>query len=54
MRSADHERMHRGGTNYRFGGELIFFGSERFPAWPDVVTYLRNTEHSRPATGATQ
>jgi len=24
----------------RFGGELILFGSERFPDWPAVVSYL--------------
>ena len=26
----------------RFAGELIRFGSEQFPAWPSVMTYLRD------------
>ena len=25
----------------KFGGELILFGSDRFPDWPSVVSYLR-------------
>jgi len=28
----------------RFAGELILFGSERFPDWPSVVAYLRGKE----------
>jgi 5'(3')-deoxyribonucleotidase len=27
----------------RFGGELILFGSERFPDWPTVTSYLRES-----------
>ena len=28
----------------RFAGELILFGSERFPDWPSVLAYLRGKE----------
>jgi len=27
----------------RFGGELILFGSDRFPDWPTVTSYLRES-----------